>query len=206
MKFKQLFLITALGSVVVLCMPKAQAQFLNWKGIQSGGTNTNSAQFQSLDRSQRDSIVLVERNLSGPRMGVSYAVSGESLLRSLRKRKMGPLLSQFGWHFEYQVIPEGGGPQFVVQFVPLAGGVEYGTLIPSGTIAMGVRFPEGFEFGLGPNIYVSDEGAETALMLGVGKSFNYGGVSIPVNLVLTTNPSGNRISIIFGYAISKTSR
>ena len=194
--------IAAIALFLCLAIAHSHAQFAGWRGVQSGATDTKSREFQVMTHAQRDSVLLVERNLSGPRMGVSYVVGGGSLRRDLRKRNMGPLLSQFGWHFEYQVIPEGGGPQFVVQFVPLAGGVEYGTLIPSGTIAMGVRLPEGIEFGLGPNIYVSDEGVGTALMLGVGKSFSYGGVSIPINLVLTTNPAGNRVSVIFGYAIA----
>jgi hypothetical protein len=84
--------------------------------------------------------------------------------------------------------------------------VEYGTLIPSGTLAMGVRFPEGYEFGMGPNVLVSDQGLTTALVMSVGKSFNYGGVSIPLNLVLTTNPDGMRFSFIFGYAIQRASK
>lgn len=46
-----------------------------------------------------------------------------------------------------QIIPEGDGPQFVIQAVPFIGGVEYGTVIPSLTVAMGIRLPEGIEFG-----------------------------------------------------------
>ena len=161
-----------------------------------------------------DSVSFVSRNMSGPRMGVTYVVGGK-LASELEDHKIGQLISQFGWHFEYQVIPEGGGPQFVIQFVPMVAGVEYGKLIPSATLAMGIRFPNGVEFGLGPNALVvggadvqsiEDLGdvVRTALVIGVGKSFDYGGVSIPVNLVLATNPDGNRISVIFGYAIQRS--
>ena len=176
-------------------------------GSRSGGTDFSATEFQRLPKHLQDSIVFLERNLSGPRLGFT-TIPGEGLLTDeLGKRGIGRLLSQFGWHFEYQVIPDGGGPQFVVQFVPLVAGVEYGTLIPSATLAMGIRFPEGFEFGLGPNVLVGgDKGINTALVMAVGKSFNYGGVSIPVNLVFTTNPSGNRFSFIFGYAISRISK
>jgi predicted metallo-beta-lactamase superfamily hydrolase len=45
----------------------------------------------------------------------------------------------------------------------------------------------------------------SALMIAAGKSFNFGGVSIPLNLALTTNPKGYRISFIFGYAIERGS-
>jgi len=117
------------------------------------------------------------------------------------------MLSQFGWHFEHQVVPEGGGPRFVVEFVPLIAGVEYGKLIPSATLAMGVRMPSGVEFGLGPNLLLTKSEPDemevnTALVMAVGRSFDYGGVSVPVNLVLATNPDGNRVSVIIGYAVA----
>jgi hypothetical protein len=150
-------------------------------------------------------VMFSERNLGGPRLGVTYLFGGE-IKGLLGKKGIGQTLSQFGWHFEYQVIPDGGGPSFVVQFIPLAAGVEYGTLIPSATLAMGIRFPGGFEFGMGPNILVTTEGASTALVLAVGKTINYGGVSIPLNIVLATNPTGNRLSFIFGYAIAKSNK
>lgn len=159
-----------------------------------------------------ESVSFARRNLGGPRLGISYVTGKGDLWQRLDDERIGRSISQFGWHFEYQVIPEGGGPQFVVQLVPLIAGVEYGKFIPSGTLAMGVRFPSGFEFGLGPNILLVGKNADgkspakTALVLAIGKSFNYGGVSIPLNLVYATNPDGNRVSIIFGYAIAKAAK
>ena len=148
-------------------------------------------------------IVLGEKNFGGPRLGVTL-VPGETVLASeMKKKNIGRMLSQFGWHFEYQVVPEGGGPSFVIQFVPLVGGVEYGTLVPSATLAMGVRLPGGIEFGLGPNAIVTPTKITSALVMTVGQSFNYGGVNIPLNLVFATNPNGNRFSVVFGYAIQK---
>jgi hypothetical protein len=158
------------------------------------------AQLQSLQRE----VTFIERNLSGPRLGITYAF-GSEITGKLKEKGIGQILSQFGWHFEYQVIPDGGGPSFVIEGVPLVAGVEYGTLIPSGTLALGIRFPEGYEFGMGPNLMITDEGISTALVLAVGKTINYGGVSIPLNLVFATNPHGNRFSFIFGYAIAKAS-
>lgn len=147
-----------------------------------------------------------ERNLGGPRLGVTYVIGGGSgeLVNKLKDKGIGTVISQFGWHFEYQIIPEGGGPQFVIQAVPFLGGVEYGTVIPSLTVAMGVRLPEGFEFGLGPNVIVSgSKSVSTSLVAAIGKSFNYGGVSIPINLAFATSPTGNRVSVVFGYAIAR---
>lgn len=146
-------------------------------------------------------LELVERNLGGPHVGLTYMFLNAENQKKIEDRGIGNLISQFGWHFEYQVIPKGGGPQFVIEFVPLVAGVEYGTFIPSATLGIGVRFPNGMEFGLGPNILVTDEGLKTALMIGVGKSFTYGSESLPVNLVVVRSPGITRVTFIFGYAI-----
>lgn len=153
-----------------------------------------------------EAVAFSRRSLDGPRLGATYVLGQNSLTRALREKRIGTLISQFGWHFEYQVVPEGDGPSFVIEAIPLVGGVEYGTLIPSGTLAMGIRFPSGWEFGMGPNVLLTDKGAKTALVLAAGKSINYGGVSIPLNLVLATNPDGNRLSFVFGYAIYQPER
>ena len=144
-----------------------------------------------------------QRNLGGPRLGVTFVPNSGALAESLKAKGIGSMMSQFGWHFEYLVIPEGGGPMFAVQFVPLVAGVEYGAFIPNATLALGVRFPTGFEFGLGPNLLIGgSKGVNTSLVIAAGKSFNYGGVSIPVDLVWATSPVGSRFGIIIGYSIA----
>ena len=172
--------------------------------VAAGLLGLGNLKAQSLEN--QNEITFSDRNLGGPRLGFTYLTGSGKLADALAANKVGRLVSQFGWHFEYQVIPQGGGPSFVVQFVPLVAGVEYGTLIPSASLAMGIRFPDGFEFGLGPNLIATTGGAATALVIAVGKSVNYGGVSIPLNLVYATNPDGARISFIFGYSIAKLSK
>jgi hypothetical protein len=141
-------------------------------------------------------------NLSGPRMGVTFVPGKNEIYEKLKEKDMGRTLSQFGWHFEYQIVPDGGGPSFLIELVPLVAGVEYGTLIPSATLAFGIRFPQGIEFGMGPNLLISPE-VSTALVIAVGKSFNFGGVNIPLNLIMATNPKGIRYTFMFGYAIER---
>ena len=148
-------------------------------------------------------VTFVERNLGGPRFGLTFVPGGGKLSDELKKEGIQSVISQFGWHFEWQVIPDGGGPQFVVELVPLIGGVEYGKFLMSTTLGLGIRMPSGIEFGLGPNLLFTEGGANPALMATIGKSFNYSGVSIPINLVWVTNPDGNRIGIMIGYAIAK---
>jgi len=146
------------------------------------------------------------RNLGGPRLGFTYIPGHGELMTTLKEKQIGSLLSQFGWHFEYQIVPDMEGPCFIIEAIPLVAGVEYGTLIPSMTLGFGIRFPNGIEFGMGPNILGTESGVMSALMIAVGKSFEYGGVSIPLNLAVTTNPKGYRVSFIFGYAIEKANK
>jgi len=151
------------------------------------------------------------RNMSGPRFGVTYIAGDTELYRELKAQNVGRVVSQFGWHFERQIIPDGGGPQFVVQFVPMIAGVEYGKFVPGATVAMGIRMPRGWEFGMGPNIVATKNDldkvkARTSLIVALGKSINYGDVSIPINFAISTSPDGNRYSVIFGYAIGKTTK
>jgi hypothetical protein len=157
-------------------------------------------------------VEFTERNLSGPRLGLTFFPGSDDspLIQALEAEGIGRMVSQFGWHFEHRVTPKSGGPSFVIQWVPLLAGVEYGKFIPSLTLALGIRFPSGYEFGLGPNILLTkaltenaEETFNTSLVLVVGKSFDFSGVSIPVNLAYVRSPLGERIGIIFGYAIQR---
>ncbi|MEN8193919.1 MAG: hypothetical protein ABFS12_13940, partial [Bacteroidota bacterium] len=130
-------------------------------------------------------------NLGGPRLGLTYVLGNGEFYNNLKVNEMDRLVSQFGWHFEYQVSPKSiAGPSFVVQAVPLLGGVEYGKVVPSVTLAFGIRFISGIEFGMGPNLVLTKEGLVSSLVLVGGKSFNYGGVSLPMNLAYVINPDG----------------
>ncbi|GMU87336.1 MAG: hypothetical protein AMXMBFR48_25770 [Ignavibacteriales bacterium] len=149
-------------------------------------------------------VKFLSRNLGGPRLGFTFIPGEGELVQKLRDEKVGRFLSQFGWHFEYQIVPNIEGPCFIIEVIPLISGVEYGKIIPGATLGFGIRFPNGIEFGMGPNLMASQTTVSSALMLAVGKSFDFGGVSIPLNLAVTTNPKGVRISFIFGYAIDKT--
>ena len=144
-----------------------------------------------------------EQNLSGPRLGVTMIAGNGDLWQALDDQGMGSTLSQFGWQFEHRIVPIGGGPKFVIEFVPLVAGVEYGKFVPSATLAMGVRFPSGIEFGIGPNVAAvgGDKPVMSALVVALGKTFDYGGVSLPVNVTMGSNPDGQRFSLIVGYAI-----
>ncbi len=162
---------------------------------------------------------LKTRKLNGPRLGLTYVAQGDFLGRSgdlqqgLEEHDIGAVISQFGWHFEWLVTPENGGPSFVTQLTPFIGGVEYATVIPSVSLVLGLRMPNGFELGLGPSVLlkvseITENGSNpvsSSLVVAIGKSIDFSGVSVPLNLALSTNNSGTRISFIFGYAMKSRS-
>ena len=162
-----------------------------------------------------EDVNLRTRKLNGPRLGLTYVAQSDFLDRNgklneaLKENDIGVLISQFGWHFEWLVTPEGGGPSFVTQLVPFIGGVEYATIVPSASLILGIRLPKGFEFGMGPNILFrikGDSPISSSLLLAIGQNINFNGVSIPLNLALSTNNEGTRLSFVFGYALGSNVR
>lgn len=148
---------------------------------------------------------LTEVNLSGPRLGLAAAVSNGTFLNELRKNNMDRAFSQFGWQFEYKIVPEGGGPAFIVEIIPLIGAVEYGKILPSINVPIGIRFPNGLEFGIGPQAAIIPfKDATTALVIAAGKTFLYKGVGLPVNLAVIKGSGGYSTAFMFGYAIVKS--
>lgn len=188
-------LLMGLTAVIFSALPTmARAQW---------GTSTDPPAKQS----DEETVEFKKIGMSGPRFGVTYVIGDNALTKRLEENGMDRVLSQFGWHFERRVTPTSGGPELVLQGVPLVAGVEYGKILPSFTGLMGIRFPQGWEFGIGPNLMVAglDDSSDLkmSLVTGVGYSFRYGGVSLPVNVAFTTNPDGNRVTLLFGYAIRR---
>ena len=153
-------------------------------------------------------VEFTERDMSGPRLGFMVATSDGELSRRLERNNMGRLVSLFGWHFEHRITPIGGGPQFLTEWIPLFGGVEYGKFLPSMTMALGMRLPNGYEFGMGPSFAVSGSGSgvSTGLVLSAGRTLDYGGVNLPINVAVSLNQKGTVMSLIAGYAVRRVAR
>jgi hypothetical protein len=161
-----------------------------------------NAQTRVIQEADTVRIYVNERNLGGPRMGVTIVPGNGELVDNLRSHGVGRAISQFGWHFENRLRFQRNGPAFVIEFVPLFAGVEYGKFIPSASLLLGIRLPTGFEFGMGPNVLAGGKnGVSSALVVAIGQTLDYAGVSIPFNLAYVTSPAGNRVGLIFGYAI-----
>jgi len=147
-----------------------------------------------------DSIpVLEHRDLDGPRIGFTY-ITGPRAEVKLAEYHLQPFMSVVGWHFEQTTRPRNGGPQLVIEQVLVVAGLDQGKAIPSGSFLVGIRTSNGIEFGMGPNI--SPVGA--ALAVGIGKSLQYGGVTIPLNLAMVISQGSLRTSFLIGYAIRRS--
>jgi hypothetical protein len=133
---------------------------------------------------------------AGPRMGV-ISVHGEAAEILETEHGVNPVMSAWGWQWElqYSVDDDPDLPVGIVEFVPLVAGLEQGKLFPSLNVLLGLRFPGGWEFCAGPNISPSGGG----LTVAVGRSFDFGSMSIPVNLAYVGNEQGQRYSFTFGW-------
>ncbi len=163
---------------------------------------------------QTDSLPqsISKMNISGPRMGMTGVIDNGTFYNELVKRGGKRIYSQFGWHFEYKSAPVGNAPSFVVEVIPLIGGLEYGLAIPSVSLPIGIRLQNGFEVGMGPNLVFSEKKSEdgsgiqinSSVVFAAGKTFNYYGVGLPVNLAFSNGKGGYALSLIVGYAIAQS--
>lgn len=135
-------------------------------------------------------------NRSGPRFGLTFL--GGSLTDTLRARHdidVSPVVTQFGWQFERQFASVEGGPVALNEWVFLVGGLDQGAFLPSMSWLVGIRFPNQFEFGVGPNVTP----AGVALAWSAGMTFRAGALAVPVNIALVPSKYGMRSSILTGF-------
>ena len=137
-----------------------------------------------------------ELNRSGPRFGFTFL--GGSITDSLRSRRnvdVAHVITQFGWQFERQFASLEGGPVALSEWVFLVGGLEQGAFLPSLSWLVGIRFPNQFELGVGPNVTP----AGVALAISSGMTFRAGALAIPVNIALVPSKIGLRSSLLTGF-------
>jgi hypothetical protein len=135
-------------------------------------------------------------NLSGPRFGVTSLSQGViEKLETEHSLEVSPLISQFGWQFEKQFYSKAGGITAVNEWIVLVGGLEQDVVIPSLSWIVGLRTPEGIEFGVGPNVTP----AGTALVVAAGVTFRSGVLNVPVNFAVVPSAAGTRVSMLAGF-------
>lgn len=132
---------------------------------------------------------------SGPRLGVAYLTSG-SVTAEKEGRRLSPMTSLFGWQFERQ-FPTGmkDAPLPMTELVLLAGGIEQNLFLPSASLVLGLRQPNGWEFGVGPTV----TGAGAQLVVAGGITRPLGNLNIPMNLAVAPGRRGASISFTTGF-------
>ena len=149
---------------------------------------------------------------AGPRCGL-IAVTGRAA-DLLKAKDISPVLTTWGWQFEYQYETSPEGPVGLVEFIPLITGMEQGLPVVSVNVLFGLRTADDWEFALGPNVGPASKwetdpmsGEEQyagqtvgiGLTAAVGRTFKAGPMNLPVNFAIVSNADGVRFSITFGW-------
>ena len=135
--------------------------------------------------------------LSGPRFGVTFLTT--QMRDSLKSHSInvGPVISQFGWQFERQFLGNSEGVTAVSEWVFLVGGLDQGTFLPSISWLVGMRGPNGTEFGVGPNV----SAAGASLVIAAGITHRAGALNVPINLAVVPSRDGTRIGLLTGFTM-----
>jgi hypothetical protein len=154
---------------------------------------------------------------AGPRIGVVMPTNAATR-QKLKDRNISPILTAFGWQFEYEYLNTDGGTTGLMEFVPMAVGLESGLALPSLNSMIGVRFTNGIELGFGPNVSLvettkianagqPDQHSVSKDTVGVGMSgaigitARSGKMNFPINLAGVRNQNGFRISLLAGWTL-----
>jgi len=137
-----------------------------------------------------------EINLAGPRIGVSYLSDRfRHRLEDRYSTSLKSVIAQFGWHFERRFFSVTSGLSALTEWIFLIGGFEQEKFLPSLTWLLGIRLPNGIEFGAGPNIALSG----TSAVLATGITLHTDEINFPINVAVSTSKSGPRYTLLFGF-------
>jgi hypothetical protein len=138
-------------------------------------------------------------SLDGPRVGMTMLGDGVRARLQENDIVVSSAISQFGWQFERQFYSKEGGVAAVNEWVALLGGLDQGTAIPSLSWLVGLRTPEGMEFGVGPNITP----AGIALAVSAGVTVRAGAFNVPMNFAVVPSKAGTRVSVLTGFTLRR---
>ena len=177
----------------------------------------SSAQIQYSSTNAANYDSQVQKN-TGPRFGLTYITNGK--LTADIEEEFGitsNLISQFGFQFEKQIMGD-ENIAGILEGILFIGGVDQGLFLPSVSGMFGVRNKDSWELAVGPNLSVGG----AAMVVGFGKSFNFGNINIPVNIawvpsnsrqndyldndgnnITETEKSGHRFTLTVGFNMAK---
>ena len=144
---------------------------------------------------------VARQHLAGPRFG--FTVFTGDVADQRDQAELEPIMTQFGWQWETQLVSQNSGNQVLMEWVVLVGGVEQDELNLSLGWLSGYRFPNGVEFGVGPNLsYSRDSGDTTSSMIfAAGATAPFGDVYIPVNFAVSIAKGGPRLTALLGWIV-----
>jgi hypothetical protein len=150
---------------------------------------------------------LPRQRLSGPRFGFT-AFTGD-VARARQSIDKQPIMSQFGWQFETQIVSTRSGNQALMEWIILLGGLEQSERNLSLSWMAGYRLPNGLELGVGPNISVRpadedpdrDIASTTSMVMAAGATLPFGELYVPMNVAVAFAEGGPRITTLLGWII-----
>jgi len=146
---------------------------------------------------------LPRQHLSGPRFGFTAFTGDVARYRQAIGKQ--PIMSQFGWQFETQIVSTTSGNQALMEWIVLLGGLEQSERNLSLSWMAGYRLPSGLEFGVGPNISVRPEDGDvastTSMVMAMGATLPFGELYVPANLAVAFAEGGPRITTLLGWII-----
>ncbi len=158
------------------------------KKVNLSSTTTNT----STDDTDDDFVYEERRRYGGPRIGLTTIGPG-AFSDVLNYDGNRTTYTQFGWQFETRMFTTKEGLSGMLEVVPMIGGMDMGTIIPSISGLIGLRTKNGIEFGLGPTLalYVSQNTSSSSLgvVIAAGMSIKSGKVNFPINLAFVPSIS-----------------
>jgi hypothetical protein len=144
---------------------------------------------------------LPRQKLAGPRFGFT-TFTGETA-KAREAADLQPMMTQFGWQLETQVVSLESRAQALMEWVFLVGGVEQSELNLSLAWMAGYRMENGVEIGVGPNVSWNKdtENYTSSMIVAGGATLGNNDIRIPVNVAVGMAKGGPRITTLLGWVI-----
>ncbi len=141
------------------------------------------------------------RHLNGPRFGFTVFTGDVADRRD--QADLEPIMTQFGWQWETQLIATPNGSQALMEWVLLVGGMEQDEFNLSLGWLAGYRLENGLEFGVGPNLSYSVDNEETtsSMIFAFGSTLPFGNLYLPINFALSVAKGGPRMTALIGWIV-----
>jgi len=144
---------------------------------------------------------LPRQKLSGPRFGFTVFTGEVADLR--QQADLEPIMSQFGWQFETQMVSTETGNQALMEWLLLLGGLEQDEKSVSIAWLAGYRTASGLELGVGPNFNANldQDQTNTSMIVAAGATFPFGDLRVPMNFAVSFSDGGPRITALLGWIV-----